>query len=208
MQKSPEITGFFITIALLKIINKIKYMVEGKELLELMGKRQSDRGYTDKKVEKGKLDRILEAGRIAPSACNSQPWKFIVVSEPALVAKVAEATSAKALGMNTFVNQAPMFIIVVREKANISSRVGAAVKAKDYSLIDIGIATENICLQAAAEGLGTCIMGWFNEKLVKKVLQVPAPKRVELIISLGYSSKELRVKIRKPHEEVISYNSY
>jgi nitroreductase len=183
-------------------------MIEGKELLELIRRRQSDRGYIDRTVEKEKLDRILEAGRIAPSACNSQPWKFIVVSDPDLKSKVAEGASAKALGMNTFVNQAPIFIVVVREKANISSRVGSAVKAKDYSLIDIGIATENICLQATAEGLGTCIMGWFNEKLIKKLLHIPAHKRVELIISLGYSSKELRDKIRKPHKEVVSYNSY
>ena len=183
-------------------------MIEGKEMLALIARRQSDRGYIDRQVEKDKLDRILEAGRIAPSACNSQPWRFIVVSDNDLKDKVAEAASAKALGMNTFVSQAPMFIVVVREKANISSRIGAAVKAKDYSLIDIGIATENMCLQAASEGLGTCIMGWFNEKLVKKLLHIPASKRVELIISVGYSSKELRDKMRKPHEEVISYNKY
>jgi nitroreductase len=183
-------------------------MIEGNEMLALIARRQSDRGYIDKQVEKEKLDRILEAGRIAPSACNSQPWKFIVVSDNDLKEKVAEAASAKALGMNTFVNQAPMFIIVVREKANISSRIGAAVKAKDYSLIDIGIAAENMCLQAASEGLGTCIMGWFNEKLVQKLLHIPASKRVELIISVGYSSKEIRDKTRKPHEEVISYNKY
>ena len=175
---------------------------------DLIHKRQSDRGYIDKLVEKEKLDRILEAGRVAPSACNSQPWKFIVVSDPALLTEVAEAASAKALGMNTFVSQAPLFIIIVREKANISSRIGAVVKAKDYSLIDIGIAAENMCLQATAEGLGTCIMGWFNEKLIQKLLHIPSSKRVELLISVGYSSKELRPKIRKPHEEVISYNKY
>lgn len=183
-------------------------MIEGKEMLELIRKRQSDRGYIDKTVEKEKLDRILEAGRIAPSACNSQPWKFILVSDFDLVKQIAEAASAKALGMNTFVSQVPVFIIVVREKANISSRIGAAVKAKDYSLIDIGIASENMCLQATAEGLGTCIMGWFNEKMVQKILHIPSSKRVELIISLGYSSKELRDKLRKPQEEVISYNKY
>jgi nitroreductase len=183
-------------------------MIEGKEMLALISRRQSDRGYIDKEVENEKVERILKAGRIAPSACNAQPWRFIVVTDPSLKTKVAEAASAKALGMNTFVSQVPMFIIVVREKANISSRIGATVKAKDYSLIDIGIATENICLQAAAEGLGSCIMGWFNEKLVKKILKVPASKRVELIISLGYSSKDLREKIRKAHKEVVSYNKY
>jgi nitroreductase len=178
------------------------------ELIELIEKRQSDRGYTDRPVEQEKLDRILRAAALAPSACNAQPWKFIAVTDPAIRNQVAEAASAKALGMNTFVNQAPVLIVVVREKPNLSSRIGAAVKDKDYSLMDIGIASGFISLQACAEGLGSCIMGWFNEKLVKKILGIPADKRVELIISVGYSSKEHREKKRKPPTEVLSYDKY
>lgn len=183
-------------------------MAEAKEILELITSRQSDRKFSDKPVEKEKLDRIIEAGRMAPSACNAQPWKFIVVTDPDLVAKVAEAASAPLLGMNTFVAQAPVQIVIVREKPNLTSKIGASIKDKDYSLIDIGIASENICLQAKAEGIGSCMLGWFDESSVKKILDVPKAKRVELIISIGYSLSTQREKRRKPVEETVSYNKY
>ena len=177
-------------------------------MLEVIINRQSDRSYTDKTVEKEKIDRIIAAARMAPSACNAQPWKFIVVDNHELLEGLAEASSAKMLGMNQFVNQAPLIVVVIREYANITSRFGSMVKAKDYSLIDIGIATENICLQATAEGLGSCILGWFDEKRVRKLLSVPAAKRVELIITIGYPAKATREKKRKPETDTVSYNKY
>ena len=183
-------------------------MIDGKKVLELIKSRQSDRKYSEKPIEKGKLERIIEAGRMAPSACNAQPWKFIVVIEPDLLAKLAEASSAKLLGMNAFVVQAPVLLVVVREKANFSSKIGATIKRKDYSHIDIGIASENICLQAEAEGIGSCMIGWFDENMVRKTLGIPKSKRVELIITLGYSISEKREKKRKPAELTVSYNKY
>jgi nitroreductase len=183
-------------------------MADSKEILELIISRQSDRKYSDKPVEKEKLERIIEAGRMAPSACNAQPWKFIIVTEPDIIQKVAEAASAKLLGMNSFVPQAKVIIVIVREKPNFSSKVGATIKNKDYSLIDIGIASENICLQAKAEGIGSCMIGWFDEKMLQKILGIPRTKRVELIITLGYSLSEQREKRRKPAEETTSYNKY
>jgi nitroreductase len=183
-------------------------MINAKDTLDLINSRQSDRKYSDKPVEKEKLERIIEAGRMAPSACNAQPWKFIVVTDPELVLKIADAASAKVIGMNSFVTQAPAIMVIVREKPNMSSKVGATIKNKDYSLIDIGIATENICLQAKAEQLGSCIIGWFDERQIKKLLEIPRSKRVELIITLGYSLSEQREKRRKPSEEIVSYNRY
>jgi nitroreductase len=183
-------------------------MINGKDALELITSRQSDRKYSDKPVEKEKLDRIVEAGRLAPSACNAQPWKFIIATDPELVLKIAEAASAKLIGMNSFVAQAPVIIVIVREKPNMSSKVGATIKNKDYSLIDIGIATENICLQARAEGIGSCIIGWFDERQLRKLLDIPKSKRVELIITLGYSLSDQREKRRKPAGDTVSYNKY
>ncbi|MDX9947550.1 MAG: nitroreductase family protein [Bacteroidales bacterium] len=183
-------------------------MTGGKEMLELILRRQSDRKYDKNPVEPEKLDRILEAGRMAPSACNAQPWKFVVATDQTILAQLADAASAKLLGMNTFVSQAPVMIVIVREKPNLSSRVGGTIKSKDYSLIDIGIAAENICLQAIAEGLGTCIIGWFDEDRVKSILGIPSSKRVELIITLGYASGDYRQKRRKPKEETVSWNKY
>lgn len=183
-------------------------MTDGPKMLEIIRNRQSDRKYSSKPVEAEKLERILEAGRLSPSACNAQPWKFVVVTDPQVLAEVADAASEKTLGMNTFLKQAPLLIVIVREKANITSRIGGTIKDKDYSRIDIGIAAENICLQATAEGLGSCMIGWFNENRIRKILGIPAEKRIELIVSLGYAESEKREKRRKPAETVISFNKY
>jgi nitroreductase len=183
-------------------------MIDGKSLLELISSRQSDRKYSNTIIETEKLARIIEAGRMSPSANNEQPWKFVIITEPDIIKKIADAASAKLLGMNMFVIQAPVMIVLVREKPNMSSRIGAFIKKKDYSLIDIGIATENICLQAEAEGLGSCIIGWFDERKLRKILGIPRIKRVELIITLGYSLSDQREKRRKPTDSIVSYNKY
>ncbi len=183
-------------------------MIDGKKMLEIIVSRQSDRRYSDKPVEKEKLGRIIDAGRMSPSACNAQPWKFVVVTDPELLKRLAEAASAKLLHMNKFVAQAPAMIVIIREKPNFVSKIGGTIKNKDYSLIDIGIASENICLQATAEGLGSCMIGWFDEAEARKILGIPGTKRVELIITLGYSQSEYRTKKRKPPGEVVSYNKY
>ena len=184
-------------------------MTKQFNFLDLVSLRQSDRGYLDKPVDNEAIKRCIEAARLAPSACNSQPWKFIVIDEPELKNEVAKATSDKILPLNHFTIQAPILVVVVREGANLSSKFGTIVKKKPYTLIDIGIATEHFCLQAASEGIGTCIIGWFNEKKVKKLLNIPERKRAELIITLGYRSKEeLRKKIRKDFTDIVSYNKY
>jgi nitroreductase len=183
-------------------------MIRGEEMLQLITDRQSDRRYEARPVEKEKLERIIEAARMAPSANNAQPWKFIVVTDPEVIRKTAGDASSKALGMNAFVAQAPVQIVIVREKSDIQTKAASIVKKRDYSLIDIGIASENICLQAEAEGLGSCIIGWFDEKSLKKHLGIPSSRRVELIITLGYSASHQREKKRKPHEVTVSYNKY
>ena len=183
-------------------------MIDGKNLIDLIISRQSDRKYSNEPVAKEQLDRILEAGRMAPSACNSQPWKFIVVTDHDLIGKVADAAGARLTGMNSFVGQAPLLLVVVREQANFSSKVGGTIKRKDYSLIDIGIAAGNICLQSQAEGLGSCIVGWFDEGEVRKILGIPRSKRVELIITIGHSLSHQKEKKRKPPEQTVSFNKY
>ncbi len=173
---------------------------------ELVQKRQSDRSYLPKEIEKEKLERIMECGRLAPSACNAQPWKFVVVTDPELKGEVGEA--ARGLGMNKFAVQAPVIIVVVEERPNLSSMAGGIAKNKHFPLIDIGIATEHICLAATEEGLGSCIMGWFDEKRIKKALNIPRSKRVLLLVSVGYTEGKQRNKIRKDTCEAIIYNTY
>ncbi|HPE17156.1 MAG TPA: nitroreductase family protein [Tenuifilaceae bacterium] len=184
--------------------------MEKNELFySIIQNRQSDRSYTGKPVEKEKLQRIIESARIAPSACNAQPWRFIIVDNPELKNKLADTTSSRVLGMNHFTKQAPIHIVIVMESANLSSSFGSMVKRKHFPLIDIGIAAEHICLAATAEGLGSCMIGWFDEAKVKKLLSIPNNKRPVLIITLGYPSKpETREKRRKTTEEIVQYNKY
>ena len=178
------------------------------DFLQLAKLRQSDREYDDRMVEKEKIDRIIEAARLAPSACNAQPWKFIVVDQPELLKELAKAAESWTIGMNKFAKEAPIMIVIVEEKANLSSRFGTMVKNKYFPLIDIGIAAEHICLAAADQGLGSCMLGWFDESKVNKILQIPLAKRVPLIITLGYSSSPSRKKNRKQTDEVVSWNKY
>ena len=184
--------------------------MDAHQFLEILVQRQSERGYSDKPVEPEKLARCLEAARMAPSACNSQPWKFIVVDDPHLKDQVAGyTTSGPLVPMNHFTRQAPVLVVIVRESPNLTSKIGTILKDKPYTLIDIGIVALQFCLQATAEGLGTCIMGWFNEKKVKQLLHIPKNKRAELIITLGYpSSQNLRSKIRKRFDDICCYNKY
>lgn len=183
--------------------------MQGKtDFLELVNERQSDRKYHDKPVEEEKLNRCLEAARLAPSACNAQPWKFIVVNDPALKNSLAEQTTGKLVPINHFTRQAPVHVVLVMEKPNLTSRFGELIKDKKYTLMDVGIAASHFCLQAAAEGLGTCMIGWFNESGVRKLLDIPGGKRPMLIITLGYPAGRKRQKRRKAPAEIISYNSY
>ena len=184
--------------------------MDASQFFEILVHRQSNRGYTEKPVESEKLERCLEAARMAPSACNAQPWKFIVVTDPLIRDQVAKYTASGGLApMNQFTQQAPLLVVIVRESPNLSSRIGTLLKDKPYTLMDIGIVALQFCLQATAEGLGTCILGWFNEKKVKELLHVPKNKRAELIITVGYpSSTALRSKVRKKPEEVCCYNRY
>lgn len=174
-------------------------------LYELIQKRQSDRKYDSRPIDRDMVIKCLESARLAPSACNSQPWKFVVVDEPELLKEMASA--AAGMGMNKFAAQAPVIVAVVLEKMNFTASIGSVIKDKEYSLLDVGIAVEHFCLQATELGLGTCILGWFDEKKVKKLLGI-GNRRVPLLITLGYAAGEHRQKSRKSLEEISSWNKY
>jgi nitroreductase len=178
--------------------------------LDLVKLRQSTRAYDPiRPVEKDKLERCIEAVRLAPSACNAQPWKLVVVTDPDLKNRVADAAQARWAGMNQFTRQAQVIVVIVREEPNFTSKLGSVLKDKPYTMMDVGIAAEHFCLQAASEGLGTCILGWFDETAVKKLLNIPKKRRTELIITVGYPAKtDLRLKIRKQVNEMSSFNKY
>ena len=204
-----DIVFCLITFPTFKNFGRIDFnLINMQSFSELVSHRQSDRAYLDKPVETEKLDRILETARLAPSACNSQPWKFIVVTDPDKRMQVAEATASKLLSMNHFTRQAPVQLIVIEESGNFTSNVGGWVSGKHYPHIDLGIVAAHITLAATDEGLGSCIIGWCDEKKVQKALDIPRNKRVMLVILLGYSAQPLREKKRKTMEEIVSYEKY
>ena len=175
--------------------------------LDLVNKRYSVRNYKTEPIPQEKVIRCIEAARLAPSACNSQPWKFVIADEPELVNELAKAAFEGLLDFNHFAFKAPVLVLIVSERENLSAKFGSIVKKKNFSLMDIGIAAEHFCLQAAEEGLGTCIIGWFNEKKIKKILSIPKLKRVELVITVGFSADErIPLKKRKSMDEILGCN--
>lgn len=175
--------------------------------LELAQARQSDRSFEPgRKIDREVLERIIEAGRIAPSACNGQPWHFTVVTSDELLPQVARATSS--LGMNKFVKDASALVLITHESTNITSKLGCGIKDKDFPMMDLGIASAYITLAAEDEGIGSCILGWFDEKKIKQLTGMPEKKRLMLIVALGYAAKPKRKKVRKEWGKVVSFEKY
>lgn len=180
-----------------------------KSFIDLVKTRFSLRSYSSKSVEKEKIQRCLEAARLAPSACNAQPWHFIVADQPDLVKSLADKTLLAFSKMNRFTAQAPVIVAVIGKKPNLSSQIGSVMKEKPLHLIDLGIAAEHFSLQAVEEGLGSCLLGWYNEKAVKKLLNIPRKERVYLLITLGYPvNDEIPEKRRKDLDAIVSWNGY
>ena len=175
------------------------------DFLELSKLRQSCRSFSSKPVPKEMVEKCLEAARLAPSACNSQPWRFIVVSSPEVREKVAEAAFSGKYSMNEFAKKAPVIIIVARDKDKLIPAVGGMFMGTNFSLVDIGIAVEHLVLAAAEQGIGTCYLGIFDEKDIKKVLKLPRNLKIELVVPMGYPENEtIRVKSRKLLDEIIT----
>lgn len=164
--------------------------------------RQSCRSYdAARPVEEEKIAAILESARLSPSACNGQPYHFSVCRDENAKA-VAKATMG--MGMNKFAADAPVLLVISEKPYVKSAAVGAKVKNNDYRSIDIGIAAAYITAEAAAQGLGTCILGWFDDGKIRTICDLDGA--VRLVITLGYAREDdkHRPKKRKPMEELVS----
>ncbi len=177
---------------------------------ELLMARESVRDYDPRPVEDEKLKQLIEAVRLAPSASNSQPWTLILVTEPGLRDRLARATFSRLVSFNAFSLQAPVMAVLTLEKPKMITQIGGRIKDKEYPLIDIGIAASQLCLQAAELGLGTCMIGWFDEKKIKELLSIPEGSGVGLLLTIGYpaADKPARPKVRKSAEAMSSFNGY
>lgn len=168
---------------------------------EIAQARQSCRSFdASREVEQEKLDAILEAGRLAPSACNSQPYRFTVCRGEA--AKRA-AKCVMGMGMNKFAADVPVMLVISEASYSPTAALGAKVKKNDYRSIDIGIAAAYLTAEATAQGLSTCILGWLDDASLREVCSVDQP--VRLVIAIGYAKEgdALRVKKRKDRSELV-----
>ena len=172
------------------------------DFLEIAKLRQSCRSYDETRVvEEEKLLSVLEAARLAPSACNGQPYHLTVCRGEA-AKKVAIAT--KGVGLNHFVDQAPVMIVISEEDYVASAALGAKLKGNDYRSIDIGILAAYITAEATAQGLGSCILGWLDDEKIRRICAVDGT--VRLVITLGYAREgdKLRDKKRKDSSQLIN----
>ena len=170
---------------------------------EIAENRQSCRSYDpSRQVEKEKLERILETARLSPSACNGQPYHITVCSGE-IAKKVAKNT--QGMGLNKFAVDAPILLVISEKPYVATAALGAKVKGNDYRSIDIGILSAYITAEATAQGLGTCILGWFDDGEIRSLCKLDGS--VRLVITLGYAKEDdkLRAKKRKDMDELVSY---
>ena len=171
---------------------------------EIAHARQSCRSYDPCRfVEKEKIQAVLQAARLAPSACNGQPYHFTVCQGD--IAKEVALLTRGMGGMNKFAVDAPVLIVISEEPYVKSAALGARVKGNDYRSMDIGIAAAYLTAEAAAQGLGTCILGWFDDEKLRKLCGIEYP--IRLVITLGYPGEkdQPREKKRKDPDELVTW---
>ncbi|MGM0366123.1 MAG: nitroreductase family protein [Actinomycetota bacterium] len=171
-----------------------------KNLMNLIESRKSIRSYKPQPVEEEKLQYVLQAFRKAPSAKNIQPWKLVVVKEEKRKNDVAIACNNQL-----FIAEAPIVIVACAKEEEAYGVMGGYMSS---FAIDIAIAMEHLMLAATEQGLGTCWIGAFKEKLIKDLLGIPENVRVVALTPLGYADKEGRVRARKPLSEIVCYDKY
>ena len=170
------------------------------DFLEIANARQSCRSYDEnREVEPEKLAAILEAVRLAPSACNGQPYHLTVCQGK--TAKLV-AAACMGMGMNKFASRAPVLIVISEMPYVKTAAMGAKVKNNDYRSMDIGIAAAYLTAEAAAQGLGTCILGWLDDKKLREICGLEYPAR--LVVTVGYAKDAQRTKKRKELAELVT----
>jgi nitroreductase len=175
-----------------------------KKFLELVKARRSIRSYKPDPVPREMIETCLEAVRHSPTACNRQSWRFII-TQGDLRQQIIEETLGGIVVPNKWAVQAPVIVIIAVDMDLAVHRVGAGIKGIDYHLIDAGIAGEHFVLQAAELGLGTCWIGWFDKKKVKRILGLPKNWDVPSMITLGFPEDLPGEKSRRSVEEISEF---
>lgn len=174
-----------------------------KTFLELVEKRISCRNYIERKVSEEDIKSILEAARLAPSACNKQPWRFAVVNDKEIKTKLIKEGCLVGINMDWAIKASTIIVLGIN-KSLITHKIAPQISKVDYSLIDIGIAGEHIVLQATELGLGTCWIGWIKPDKIRKIVSWEKEIKPVSLISVGYPSEDpQKPKQRFPLEELV-----
>jgi nitroreductase len=181
-------------------------------LSEIMLKRRSVRKFLDGAegaVEREKIEACLEAARLAPSANNVQPWRFLVVDDPELKERLAEAAFSGIYRICRFAARAPVIVVILAKPDVVANKLGKAIQGTQFYMLDIGIAGEHFVLAATELGLGTCWLGWFSKKGVRNLFSIPRKYDVVAMIAVGYPDpSQLGPKNKKPLSEIVRYNKF
>ncbi len=176
-------------------------------ILELIKKRKSVRKYLDRAIPREDIIKCIEAARLAPSAENVQPWRFIVIDDPELKEQFVKETCSGIYRPSSFIKNASAIIVIVARPDLIANFIGSGIQGTKYYLIDIGIAGEHLVLQAQELGIGTCWIGWFNEKKARKFFKLPPRRKVAALIAMGYPAEgATKIKKRLPLKEILFFN--
>ena len=178
------------------------------KLLDIIKTRRSIRKYTAQKIAREDVDTILEAGRQAPSACNSQPWRFVAFDDEAAKNEFADKVFTGIYAPCKFAGTAPLVVAIISNHGNFMTRFGNIVKNTAMWLTDTGITGQNMILQAWSMGIGSCWIGWFDHKKAAKHLRLGRGERVEILISFGYPDESPDALPRKNTSEIFHYNRY
>jgi nitroreductase len=173
---------------------------------ELVRGRRSVRRYLDRPVEREKVLACLEAARMAPSAENVQPWRFLVIDDPDIKERFADSVFSGIYRASRFAAKAPVLVLIMARLDLLANRIGKQLQKVPFYLIDVGIAGGHFTLQAEELGLGTCWIGWFNGRRARKFFRISRRYKIVSLITLGYYEKKPREKSRKSLNEIVWFN--
>lgn len=186
---------------------KMNFLNKRTSFQQLVHSRKSIRRFLDKPVEREKILSCLEAARVAPSADNVQPWRFLVIDDPEIIKDFAKEAFSGIYFPSKFAAKAPIIIVILARLDIIANRIGKQIQNISFYLIDIGIAGEHIVLQAEDLGLGTCWIGWFNARKTRKFFKIPRKYKIVSLMAMGYYEKKpSKERKRKKLEEIIWFN--
>ena len=176
----------------------------------LQAARESCRVYSDRPVPRETLAHLVDVARLAPSGCNAQPWRFIIIDEPEARAKLIEVLDDDGLTGCPWGDRVPNFILICEDEAHVKPGVAEHYGAQHFAQMDIGMAAMALCYEATSMGLGTCLIGTMNQAKLHQSFGIPEERPVRLIVTVGYPAKETapRPKVRKELDDILSYNHW